>query len=66
MRRLLSCEFNFDSVCVELKFSDGSLIPGRKLFTEYTELFSGKVYKTQNKKILLPTDECPAQMLVLK
>lgn len=33
---------------------------------EYTELFSGKTYKTQNKKILLPTDECPAQMLVLK
>ena len=32
----------------------------------YTELFSGKVYKTENKKILLPTDECPAQMLVLK
>ena len=33
---------------------------------EYTELFSGKVYKTENKKVLLPTDECPAQMLVLK
>ena len=33
---------------------------------EYTELFSGKVYKTENKKILLPTDECPAQMLILK
>ena len=42
MRHLLSCEFNFDTVCVELKFSDGSLIPGRKLFTEYTELFKGK------------------------
>lgn len=33
---------------------------------EYTELFSGRTYKTQNKKITLPTDECPAQMLVLK
>ena len=33
---------------------------------EYTELFSGKVYKTKNKKVLLPTDECPAQMLILK
>jgi len=33
---------------------------------EYTELFSGKTYKTQNKKVVLPTDECPAQMLVLK
>ncbi len=26
MRKLISCEFNFDTVCVELKFSDGSLI----------------------------------------
>ena len=26
MKRLLSCEFNFDTVCVELKFSDGTLI----------------------------------------
>lgn len=33
---------------------------------EYTELFSGKVYKTRDKKITLPTGECPAQMLVLK
>jgi hypothetical protein len=33
---------------------------------EYTELFSGKVYKTRDKKITLPTGECPAQMLILK
>ncbi len=26
MKRLLSCEFNFDTVCVELCFSDGSMI----------------------------------------
>lgn len=26
MKRLLSCEFNFDTVCVELKFSDGTII----------------------------------------
>ena len=26
MRKLTSCEFNFDTVCVELKFSDGSMI----------------------------------------
>ena len=25
MKRLLSCEFNFDTVCVELKFSDGTI-----------------------------------------
>lgn len=26
MARLLSCEFNIDTACVELKFSDGSMI----------------------------------------
>jgi len=26
MRKLISCEFNFDTVCVELKFSNGSMI----------------------------------------
>lgn len=26
MKKLIGCEFNFDTVCVELKFSDGSMI----------------------------------------
>ena len=26
MERLISCEFNMDTVCVELKFADGSMI----------------------------------------
>ena len=26
MAQLLSCEFNMDTVCVELKFADGSMI----------------------------------------
>lgn len=26
MKFLLSCEFNFDTVCVEMKFSDGTMI----------------------------------------
>lgn len=26
MKQLLSCEFNMDTVCVELRFSDGSMI----------------------------------------
>ena len=26
MKLLLSCEFNFDTACVELKFSDGTMI----------------------------------------
>ena len=26
MKRLISCEFNMDTACVELKFSDGSMI----------------------------------------
>ena len=26
MKKLISCKFNFDTVCVELKFLDGSVI----------------------------------------
>ena len=26
MKHLLSCEFNFDTVCVKLKFPDGTMI----------------------------------------
>ena len=26
MKKLISCEYNFDICCVELKFSDGSMI----------------------------------------
>ena len=26
MKKLISCEFNMDTVCVELKFTDGSMI----------------------------------------
>ena len=26
MDRLISCEFNMDTACVELKFADGSMI----------------------------------------
>ena len=26
MRKLLSCEFNIDTACVELKYDDGSMI----------------------------------------
>ena len=26
MNRLLSCEFNIDNACVELKYADGSMI----------------------------------------
>ncbi len=33
---------------------------------EYEEIFSGKIYCTKDKKILLPTGESPAQMLYLK
>jgi len=26
MKTLISCEYNFDNCCVELKFTDGSMI----------------------------------------
>ena len=33
---------------------------------EYKELFSGKIYKTEGRRVTLPTGKSPAQMLVLK
>ena len=33
---------------------------------EYEEIFSGRLYKTRNRRITLPTGECPAQMLLIK
>ena len=35
MKKLISCEFNFDTVCVELKFSDGSMIAIDTIAVEY-------------------------------
>ena len=32
---------------------------------EFEEFFTGKFHKTQNGKVLLPTGECPAQMLIV-
>lgn len=26
MKKLISCEFNIDTTCVELKYSDGSMV----------------------------------------
>lgn len=33
---------------------------------EFVEIFSGKTYKSENGRVLLPTGECPAQMLIIK
>lgn len=35
MKRLLTCEYNFDNCCVELKFSDGSMIAIDTIAVEY-------------------------------
>lgn len=32
MRKLLSCEFNMDTACVELKFADGNMISSQSDF----------------------------------
>ena len=34
MKRLISCEYNFDNCCVELKFSDGSMIAADTIAVE--------------------------------
>ena len=43
MDRLISCEFNMDTACVELKFFDGSKIAiDMKAFIERIEMFPEK------------------------
>lgn len=34
MKRLISCEYNFDNCCVELKFTDGSMIANDTIAVE--------------------------------
>ena len=38
MERFLSCEFNMDTACVELKFVDGSMISIDTIAVEYAQL----------------------------
>ena len=44
MKKLLSCVYNFDNCCVELKFTDGSMIaidiPNRPNAVYFTKKYS--------------------------
>ena len=41
MKRLVSCEYNFDNCCVELKFTGGSMISIDTIAVENEVIFAG-------------------------
>lgn len=41
MKKLISCEYNFDTCCVELKFSDGSMIAIDTFRSQYIVVMGG-------------------------
>ena len=50
MKRLLSCEFNMDTACVELKFANGSI-------DVYKRQFQGKIIVLESLTPVLPPKE---------
>ena len=56
MKRLLSCEFNFDTVCVELKSSDGTMIAIDTVAVENEVI--GNMYQRSELDYLIYNDPC--------
>ena len=54
MDRLISCEFNMDTACVELKFFDGSKIAIDTIAVENEVADNIDVYKRQNIQSMAP------------
>ena len=63
MKRLLSCEFNFDTICVELKFSDGTMISIDTIAVE-TEV-ADNMYQRSELDYLIYTDPIAYADLIL-
>ena len=63
MKRLLSCEFNMDTVCVELKFSDGSMIAIDTIAVE--NWVAGNMYQRSELEYLIYNDPIAYADLVL-
>ncbi len=63
MKRLLSCEFNMDSGCVELKFSDGSMIAIN--CTAVENEFANNMYQRSELDYLIYNDPIAYADLVL-
>ena len=63
MRKLISCEFNFDTVCVELKFSDGSMISIDTIAVENE--IADNMYQRQEPDYLIYNDPLAYAELIL-
>ena len=53
MKRLLSCEFNMDTACVELKFANGSMIAIDTIAVENE--VADNIYPVSYTHLTLPT-----------
>ena len=63
MRKLISCEFNFDTVCVELKFSDDSMIAIDTIAVENE--IAGNMYQRSELDYLIYNDPIAYAELIL-
>ena len=63
MKRLLSCEFNLDTVCVELKFSDGTMISIDTIAVENE--VADNMYQRSELDYLIYTDPITSVDLIL-
>ena len=63
MKKLISCEFNFDTVCVELKFSDGSMIAIDTIAVEYE--IADNMYQRSELDYLIYNDPIAYAELIL-
>ena len=63
MKRLLSCEFNMDTACVELKFANGSMIAIDTIAVENEVAYN--IYKRSDLDWLIYNDPAAYADLVL-
>lgn len=63
MKHLLSCEFNFDTVCVELKFSYGTIIAIDTIAVENE--VAGNIYQRSELDYLIYNDPMAYADLIL-
>ena len=63
MERLISCEFNMDTACVELKFADGSMISIDTIAVENE--FADNMYERYELDYLVKTETLEYADLIL-
>lgn len=63
MRKILTCEFNMDTACVELKYSDGSMIAINTIAVENE--FANNMYERSELDYLIYNDPAAYADLIL-